>query len=178
MRRITVSTSCLTPSIDIALRYFIMNHQLPNNTTAVMVLVDLKDRRTPLGELNRISTAITDTKAWTTFSRDIFTKLYRCDSLIASLFRKNYEELSLYAALLPCFCPNQRTSTLGHVGFDGRYMPAPNTGSLIHERQKCSKPQWPLPLHGGNHGRIGQIVRQDRYAASSAKPRDKLSLRP
>jgi regulator-associated protein of mTOR len=85
-----VFTSCLTSPIDIALRYFIMNHQLPNNVTADMVLQvpgDLKDRRTPLGELNWIFTAITDTIAWTTFSREIFTRLYRCDLLIASLFR-------------------------------------------------------------------------------------------
>ncbi|KAF8644262.1 hypothetical protein AX16_008617 [Volvariella volvacea WC 439] len=85
-----VFTSCLTSPIDIALRYFIMNHQLPNNITADMVMQlpgDLKDRRTPLGELNWLFTAITDTIAWTTFSRDIFTRLYRCDLLIASLFR-------------------------------------------------------------------------------------------
>ena len=85
-----VFTSCLTSPIDIALRYFIMNHQLPNNVTADMVLQlpgDLKDRRTPLGELNWIFTAITDTIAWTSFSREIFTRLYRCDLLIASLFR-------------------------------------------------------------------------------------------
>ena len=37
------------------LRYLIMNHQLPNNITADMVVQlsgDLKDRRTPLGGLN------------------------------------------------------------------------------------------------------------------------------
>ncbi|KAF8634942.1 hypothetical protein AX15_000673 [Amanita polypyramis BW_CC] len=85
-----VFTSCLTSPIDIALRYFVMNHQLPNNITADMVMQlpgDLKDRRTPLGELNWIFTAITDTIAWTTFPRDLFTRLYRCDLLIASLFR-------------------------------------------------------------------------------------------
>ncbi|KAF8167286.1 hypothetical protein B0H34DRAFT_792028 [Crassisporium funariophilum] len=85
-----VFTSCLTSPIDIALRYFIMNHHLPNNVTADMVTQlpgDLKDRRTPLGELNWIFTAITDTIAWTTFSRETFTRLYRCDLLIASLFR-------------------------------------------------------------------------------------------
>lgn len=83
-------TACLTSPLDIALRYFIMNHQLPNNITADMVMQlpgDLKDRRTPLGELNWIFTAVTDTIAWTTFSREIFTRLYRCDLLIASLFR-------------------------------------------------------------------------------------------
>jgi regulatory associated protein of mTOR len=83
-------TSCLTSPIDIALRYFVMNHQLPNDITADMVMQlpgDLKDRRTPLGELNWIFTAITDTIAWTTFSRELFTRLYRSDLLIASLFR-------------------------------------------------------------------------------------------
>ncbi|KAF7337789.1 Target of rapamycin complex 1 subunit mip1 [Mycena sanguinolenta] len=46
-------TSCLTSPIDIALRYFIMHHQLPNNITADMIMQlpgDLKDRKTPLGE--------------------------------------------------------------------------------------------------------------------------------
>ncbi|TFK56405.1 hypothetical protein OE88DRAFT_12946 [Heliocybe sulcata] len=83
-------TSCLTSPIDIALRYFVMNHQLPNNITADMVMQlpgDLKDRRTPLGELNWIFIAITDTIAWTTFPREVFTRLYRSDLLIASLFR-------------------------------------------------------------------------------------------
>jgi regulatory associated protein of mTOR len=85
-----VFTSCLTSPLDIALKYFIVNHQLPNNVTAQMVAQlpgDLKDRRTPLGELNWIFTAITDTIAWTSFSRETFTRLYRCDLLIASLFR-------------------------------------------------------------------------------------------
>lgn len=83
-------TSCLTSPIDIALRWYIMNNQLPNNITSDMVMQlpgDLKDRRTPLGELNWIFTAITDTIAWTTFSREVFTRLYRSDLLVASLFR-------------------------------------------------------------------------------------------
>ncbi|KAG6334285.1 hypothetical protein ID866_4800 [Astraeus odoratus] len=85
-----IFTSCLTSPIDIALRYFIMTHQLPSNITPDMVMQlpgDLKDRRTPLGELNWIFTAITDTIAWTTFPRGLFTRLYRSDLLIASLFR-------------------------------------------------------------------------------------------
>ncbi|KAI0778960.1 raptor N-terminal caspase like domain-containing protein [Trametes elegans] len=83
-------TSCLTSPIDIALRYFLLTNQLPSgiSTDQVMQLPgDLKDRRTPLGELNWIFTAITDTIAWTTFPREIFTRLYRSDLLIASLFR-------------------------------------------------------------------------------------------
>lgn len=85
-----IFTSCLTSPIDIALRWFIMNNQLPNNITSDMVMQlpgDLKDRRTPLGELNWIFTAITDTIAWTSFSREVFTRLYRSDLLVASLFR-------------------------------------------------------------------------------------------
>ncbi|KAL0951936.1 hypothetical protein HGRIS_008588 [Hohenbuehelia grisea] len=85
-----IFTACLTSPIDMALRFFILRHQLPINTTADMVMQlpgDLKDRRTPLGELNWIFTAITDTIAWTTFDRETFSRLYRCDLLIASLFR-------------------------------------------------------------------------------------------
>ncbi|TFL06291.1 raptor N-terminal caspase like domain-containing protein [Pterulicium gracile] len=85
-----VFTSCLTSPIDIALRFYIAHNQLPVNVTVDMVLQvpgDLKDRKTPLGELNWIFTAITDTIAWTTFPRQLFTRLYRSDILIASLFR-------------------------------------------------------------------------------------------
>ncbi|EIW85788.1 hypothetical protein CONPUDRAFT_150572 [Coniophora puteana RWD-64-598 SS2] len=84
-----IFTLCLTSPINIALRYFIMTYQLPDNITPNMVMQlpgDLKDRRTPLGELNWIFTAVTDTIARTTFPRDIFTRLYRSDLLIASLF--------------------------------------------------------------------------------------------
>jgi regulator-associated protein of mTOR len=48
---------------------------------------DLKDRRTPLGELNWIFTAVTDTIAWSSFDKDIFNKLFRQDLLVAALFR-------------------------------------------------------------------------------------------
>lgn len=88
-------------------------NQLPNGISIDMVMQlpgDLKDRRTPLGELNWIFTAITDTIAWTTFPRDIFVKLYRSDLLIASLFRnfllaervmKNYHCTPLTEPRLP-----------------------------------------------------------------------------
>ncbi|KAH8113253.1 hypothetical protein DFH11DRAFT_1601015 [Phellopilus nigrolimitatus] len=83
-------TSCLTSPIDIALRLYVMSNILPSNITYDMVQRmpgDLKDRRTPLGELNWIFVSITDTIAWTTFSRDIFYRLYRSDLLVACLFR-------------------------------------------------------------------------------------------
>uniref|UniRef100_A0A2K6QFU0 Regulatory-associated protein of mTOR n=1 Tax=Rhinopithecus roxellana TaxID=61622 RepID=A0A2K6QFU0_RHIRO len=65
-------TSCLTTPIKIALRW------IPGR---------LNDRRTPLGELNWIFTAITDTIAWNVLPRDLFQKLFRQDLLVASLFR-------------------------------------------------------------------------------------------
>jgi regulator-associated protein of mTOR len=83
-------TSCLTSPIDMALRYFVMSHQLPTPVTVAMIPKipgDLKDRRTPLGELNWILTSITDTIAWTTFPRAMFQKLFRSDLMVAALFR-------------------------------------------------------------------------------------------
>ncbi|KDD71766.1 hypothetical protein H632_c4438p0, partial [Helicosporidium sp. ATCC 50920] len=47
------------------------------------------DRKTPVGELNWIFTAITDTIAWNVLPRALFQRLFRQDLLVASLFR-NY----------------------------------------------------------------------------------------
>ncbi|KZS92589.1 hypothetical protein SISNIDRAFT_486598 [Sistotremastrum niveocremeum HHB9708] len=84
-------TSCLTSPIDIALRYHFLTHQqlpLPCDIDMTSQIPgDLRDRRTPLGELNWILTSITDTIAWTTFSRPIFKRLFRSDLMVAALFR-------------------------------------------------------------------------------------------
>lgn len=47
----------------------------------------LNERRTPLGELNWIFTAITDTIAWNVLPRPLFKRLFRQDLLLASLMR-------------------------------------------------------------------------------------------
>jgi len=47
----------------------------------------VNDRRTMMGELNWIFTAITDTIAWNTLPRELFQRLFRQDLLVASLFR-------------------------------------------------------------------------------------------
>ncbi|EDL34713.1 RIKEN cDNA 4932417H02, isoform CRA_a [Mus musculus] len=98
-------TSCLTTPIKIALRWFCMQKCVSlvpgvtldlienrhGSTNAVDILSRipgrLNDRRTPLGELNWIFTAITDTIAWNVLPRDLFQKLFRQDLLVASLFR-------------------------------------------------------------------------------------------
>ncbi|KAL3230968.1 Target of rapamycin complex 1 subunit KOG1 [Nakaseomyces bracarensis] len=107
-------TCCLTCPIDISIKVFLMQSELKD--TKYKVFFDstttygsdtnkssnssfrssipnvnipgiLSDRRTPLGELNWIFTAITDTIAWTSLPRPLFKKLFRHDLMIAALFR-------------------------------------------------------------------------------------------
>ncbi|KAI5953449.1 KOG1 [Candida jiufengensis] len=88
-------TCCLTCPIDISVKWFIMQSSLKKNYEAlpknqignVIIPGKLTDRRTPLGELNWIFTAITDTIAWTSLSRPIFKRLFRQDLMVAALFR-------------------------------------------------------------------------------------------
>ncbi|CAN0533551.1 unnamed protein product, partial [Laminaria digitata] len=47
----------------------------------------LAERRSPLGELHWIFTAIMDAIAWNTLPSQLFRKLFRQDLLVASLFR-------------------------------------------------------------------------------------------
>lgn len=89
-------TCCLTCPIDISVKWFIMQSPLKknyynllplNSVGNVIIPGKLSDRRTPLGELNWIFTAITDTIAWTSLSRPIFKRLFRQDLMVAALFR-------------------------------------------------------------------------------------------
>lgn len=105
-------TCCLTCPIEISARVFLMQSPLrytkykiffknadndallndPKNSykcniPEINIPGKLSDRRTPLGELNWIFTAITDTIAWTTLPRPLFKKLFRHDLMIAALFR-------------------------------------------------------------------------------------------
>lgn len=89
-------TCCLTSPIDISIRWFIIQSSLkkgyydalPRNSIGNIIIPgNLNDRRTPLGELNWIFTAITDTIAWTSLTRPIFKRLFRQDLMVAALFR-------------------------------------------------------------------------------------------
>lgn len=90
-----IFTSCLTTPIKIALRWYITLFKFPKGSTFHEITVDMvdkipgrqNDRKTALGELNWIFTAITDTIAWNTLPRELFQKLFRQDLLVASLFR-------------------------------------------------------------------------------------------
>lgn len=85
-------TACLTTPIKIALKWFMLQKTSLLADHITIDLIDripgqLNDRRTMLGELNWIFTAITDTIAWNTLPRDLFQRLFRQDLLVASLFR-------------------------------------------------------------------------------------------
>jgi regulator-associated protein of mTOR len=83
-------TCCLTTPIEIALQWVFIHDPLIKNVTKEMVMKlpgKLNDRRTPLGELNWIFTAITDTIAWNTLKPEMFQRLFRQDLMVAALFR-------------------------------------------------------------------------------------------
>ncbi|KAK6943403.1 Raptor, N-terminal CASPase-like domain [Dillenia turbinata] len=85
-----VFTSCLTTPIKMALRWFCTRSLLHDSLD--YSLIDKipgrqTDRKTLLGELNWIFTAVTDTIAWNVLPHDLFQRLFRQDLLVASLFR-------------------------------------------------------------------------------------------
>ncbi|KAI3620038.1 hypothetical protein CBS9595_002005 [Malassezia furfur] len=83
-------TCCLTSPIEISLRWFVLQNPLPSALNVDMVMSipgRLQDRRTPLGELNWILTAVTDTIAWTVLPRALFRRFFRDDLMVAALLR-------------------------------------------------------------------------------------------
>ncbi|KAI4353507.1 hypothetical protein L6164_002452 [Bauhinia variegata] len=85
-----VFTSCLTTPIKMALRWFCTRSLLRESLD--YSLIDKipgrpNDRKTLLGELNWIFTAVTDTIAWNVLPHELFQRLFRQDLLVASLFR-------------------------------------------------------------------------------------------
>jgi len=85
-----VFTACLTIPIKMTLHWFCKRSVLRGSLDHS--LIDQipgrqNDRKTLLGELNWIFTAITDTIAWTVLPRDMFQRLFRQDVLVTSLFR-------------------------------------------------------------------------------------------
>jgi len=86
-------TCCLTTPINIALRWFILQNQITMEPLGVepgmanLVPGKFGDRRSMLGELNWIFTAITDAIAWSVLTREEFQALFRHDPLVASMLR-------------------------------------------------------------------------------------------
>ena len=65
------------------------------------------NRKTPLGELNWIFTAVTDTIAWNALPRPLIQRLFRQDLLVASLFRNFLlaERVMRASNCTPVSCP-------------------------------------------------------------------------
>ncbi|XP_074581957.1 regulatory-associated protein of TOR 1-like [Curcuma longa] len=85
-----VFTSCLTTPIKMALRWFCSRsllHDSLNYSLIDQIPGRQNDRKTLLGELNWIFTAVTDTIAWNVLPHELFQRLFRQDLLVASLFR-------------------------------------------------------------------------------------------
>ena len=89
-----VFTSCLTTPITMAVRFFILQNPLRTPGAGGATLAQARnipgkvsERRTPLGELNWIFTAITDTIAWNCLDKPLFKRLFRQDLMVAALFR-------------------------------------------------------------------------------------------
>ncbi|XP_051130261.1 regulatory-associated protein of TOR 1 isoform X2 [Andrographis paniculata] len=85
-----VFTSCLTTPIKMALRWFCSRsllHESIDYSLIDRIPGRQTDRKTLLGELNWIFTAVTDTIAWNVLPHDLFQRLFRQDLLVASLFR-------------------------------------------------------------------------------------------
>ncbi|KJX96632.1 WD-repeat protein mip1 [Zymoseptoria brevis] len=85
-------TSCLTTPIMMAVRFFILQNPLTSTSGVSLAQArnipgKVSERRTPLGELNWIFTAITDTIAWNMLPKPLFKKLFRQDLMVAALFR-------------------------------------------------------------------------------------------
>ena len=87
-----IFTSCLTTPIPMAILFFILQNPLPSASGVTLAQArsipgKVSERRTPLGELNWIFTAITDTIAWNCLDKPLFKKLFRQDLMVAALFR-------------------------------------------------------------------------------------------
>ncbi|XP_073297901.1 regulatory-associated protein of TOR 1-like isoform X1 [Primulina huaijiensis] len=85
-----IFTACLTTPIKMALRWFCTRsllHESFDYSLVDKIPGRQTDRKTLLGELNWIFTAVTDTIAWNVLPRELFQKLFRQDLLVASMFR-------------------------------------------------------------------------------------------
>lgn len=87
-----IFTSCLTTPIKTFLVWFLKQNSRKLTPEYTMEFIENipgqpNDRKSVLGELHWIFTAVTDTIAWNTLPRELFQRLFRQDSLVASLFR-------------------------------------------------------------------------------------------
>ena len=81
---------CLTTPVETALWCFALQNSLKTGLSperARKLPGAFHDRRSPIGELNWIFTAVTDTIAWTSLPKELFRQYFRQDLMVAALFR-------------------------------------------------------------------------------------------
>ena len=106
-----VFSACLTTPIKIALQWFCTRSVLRRDGVDASLIDKIpgqqNNRKTPLGELNWIFTAVTDTIAWNALPRPLFQRLFRQDLLVASLFRNFLlaERVMRASNCAPVSCP-------------------------------------------------------------------------
>eukprot|EP01028_Stygiella_incarcerata_P001214 TRINITY_DN1192_c0_g1_i3.p1 TRINITY_DN1192_c0_g1~~TRINITY_DN1192_c0_g1_i3.p1 ORF type:complete len:1538 (+),score=424.15 TRINITY_DN1192_c0_g1_i3:82-4614(+) len=117
-----IFTSCLTTPVKMGLLWHCIVTKivdpLPEDILS-LIPGAASDRKTPLGELNWIFTAITDTIAWNILPRDQFQELFRKDVLVASMFRNFLlaDRILRMCSCSPCSLP-QLPSSHGHPLWD------------------------------------------------------------
>ncbi|GJQ09993.1 hypothetical protein GpartN1_g1784.t1 [Galdieria partita] len=84
-----ILTSCLTTPIQMAFRWLLPRSLVSGVRLEMLDRIPgkLNDKKTMLGELNWVFTAVTDCIAWNSLPRALFHRLFRQDLLVASLFR-------------------------------------------------------------------------------------------
>ena len=86
-------TCCLTVPVQTALRWFILQNRMTMEPLGIeqgivsLIPGKASERKTMLGELTWIFTAVTDTIAWSVLPRKLFQRLFRQDLLVASMLR-------------------------------------------------------------------------------------------
>lgn len=94
-----IFTSCLSSPVEMGLRFYVLrnNARGASWTSTAEFFADLDKlekmpgqmemRRTPLGELTWIFTSIADAIAWNHLDRQLFTRIFRGDLVLAATFR-------------------------------------------------------------------------------------------
>jgi len=85
-------TCCITTPVDIAVKWFLIQNSRGFASAGldpddIRIPGKISNRRTPLGELNWIFTAISDTIAWSALTPTLFKQLFRQDLIVAAMFR-------------------------------------------------------------------------------------------
>ncbi|PAA49843.1 hypothetical protein BOX15_Mlig010836g3, partial [Macrostomum lignano] len=178
-------TACLTTPIKAALHWYWIrysNRLSPDLTLAMLSNIPgkLSERKSMLGELNWIFTAVTDTIAYNSIPRDLFHRLFRYDTLLASLFRNfllaervlvSYGCTPVTHPLLPPMHKHPLWSAWDHVVDDFmRQLPDVHRWISNHEAQAQQQQQQQHHHHQYHHHHHQQHLHQSTMPDPESGP--------